>query len=168
MVFKLKCRRPLQPNTVPHKQRVQKVLVPYPRRSLFAEEVDGLLDGEAFLFDEVGADEEASAVKAIVAVDAYEGAWIGGGGNWVCYRGRGGWGGGFGAQAVDELDEVADLLDGWRDLGYGREFVVFDPPPIQRLGIVYRTFMADVYDSFDSASPLPHENLRRMRIINLP
>lgn len=61
-------RRPLQPNTIPHKKLIQKMLMPNPRRSTPRKLVNSLLHTIPLLLNQIAANEEARTVEAIVAM----------------------------------------------------------------------------------------------------
>ena len=86
------------------------MIVPYARRSLASELVDRVFQTVVEFLDEVGDDEEAGAVVAVVTVDGYD--W------WRI--GLGGWGGGalslFGCFTV-----VVSLGGLTRSLDFGSE-----------------------------------------------
>ncbi len=68
----LKRRRPLQPNAIPHKQLIQKMLMPNPRRARLSKRVNSLLHPEPLPLDQVRHDEKPRPVEAVVAVHAYQ------------------------------------------------------------------------------------------------
>lgn len=68
----LKRRRPLQPNAIPHKQLVQKMLMPNPRRARLSKRVNSLLHPKPLPLDQIRRDEKPRAVEAVVAVHAYQ------------------------------------------------------------------------------------------------
>ena len=130
--------------------------MPDTRRSIPRKLIYSLLDAEMFLFDQVAADEEASAVETIVAVHANE-RFI------VCGFRRGSC-----AQPIHQLDEILRLFRRRRDLGDGGELVVFDAALVEALGVIDGTLVADIDDGLDLALPVADEDVRGVRIVNLP
>ena len=132
--------------------------MPNTRRSIPRKLINSLLDAEMLSLDQVTADEEASAVETVVAVYANESIVL------CCFRRKC-----FRrlcAQPIHQLDEILRLFRRGRDLGDGREFVVFDAALIETLGVIDGTLMADIDDGLDFALPVADEDVRGVRIVN--
>jgi hypothetical protein len=96
----LKRRRPQQTKTIALKQLVDKMRMPDSRRPRLLKRLDGFLNAEPESLDEIGADEKASSVEAIVAVASDQAIFI----VVPCL-----------SDGVDELDETGYFLEGGRN-----------------------------------------------------
>ena len=131
--------------------------MPDPRWPVLCKFVNGPLDAVVLPLDQIAADEEAGPVEAVMAVHAnHQPSLVAG----VVLIRR--------AQPVNQRDEIPRLLRRRRNLGNGREFMVLDAALIQPLGIINGTLMADIDNGFDPAFPIPHKEIRRMRIVDFP
>ena len=147
--------------------------------------IDGLLHAVAFPLDEIGADEETRSVESVVAVHANQaflfmiaivnvimimiavivGVIVG---SLIRFVGRRRRGRGGEAQSIDQFDKILRFFRRRRNLGDGGEFMVLDASFIQAFGVIDGTFMADINDGLDPPLPIPHKDIRRMRIVDFP
>jgi hypothetical protein len=110
-------------------QLVDEVIVPNTRRTCLEEGLNCVLNPILELLNKIADKEETCTIETVVTMDTNQ--------SLISV--------GFGfSDSIDEFDELAHFIFGWRLLRNGRKFVVHHTPILKAFGIIHWRIVADV------------------------